>query len=381
MTAIRKHALVSMTDEGVERTGPGQAPSAFRIWRSGENIADDGSVFFTEESAAKLLAEQASRARPYSIDFDHLSLSTNRPAEAGRAAGYHVLAIRKNASGAPELWAENVEWCEDVRSGLEEQPPRWRYFSPAFVVDEDAEITSYVNLALCINPMTHGIPLLASRTLKKENTMTAEEMLSQLDALIEATEDADTKSALVAAREALAAKKDIDDDAGEEVVADAKDGDDDDKEKKKDDDEDKKSSSVTVTTHTASVDPIASLTAKVLELERNAEVAAIDALLTKHAGLPEEFKAHCRTRSLSDAKAMLTVVGSKYHAQRRTTPSQTKSDPGDGMDPRDADYMDRSMGMKSVTPIFAEKLPDGRFQMHNIRPSDLQRLAAQKGKA
>lgn len=394
MTAIRKHALVTMSDDGVERLGPGRAPSAFRIWRAGENVADDGSVFFTEQSAQALLVEQASRARPYSIDFDHLSLSTNRPAEAGRAAGYHVLEARKDASGAPELWAINVEWCADVRAGLEEDPPRWRYFSPAFVVDEDAVIASYVNLALCINPMTHGIPLLASkksatekhasRSEHTEARMSAEEMLAALDAMIEATEDANQKAALVAAREALAATASSDD-GGEKVVTDSKtdEGEGGGDEEKKTDEEKKAAVEKTAAAKAHAVadsDPVAILTREVMELRRKDEARDIEALFATNKGLPEAFKAHCRTRSLEDAKAMIAAMP-RLHAVRKESPSQTKTDAGEAMDPREADAMDRAMGVKSATAIAPTRLPDGRFQMHNIRPSDLARMNAQKAKA
>lgn len=394
-TRIRKHALVSTSDEGVERMGPGKAPTAFRIWRAGENIADDGSVFFTEESAASLLAEQVSRARPYSIDFDHLSLNTNRPAEAGRAAGYHVLEVRPDAAGAPELWAVNVEWCVDVREGLEEHPPRWRYFSPAFIVDEEAEVTSYVNLALCINPMTHGIPLLASqkpatvkhasRSHNTEAGMSAEEMLAALDAIIEATDDADKKAALVAAREALAAKKDVDSDPADDTVEDAK-GDDDGKDEEKkaaaegDDKKDEEKKAAAAKAHATSLDPIAVLTREVMQLRRRDELRDIEALLDTNKGLPDAFKSHCRKQSVETVKVMLGAMPKMHSAKRNETPAQTKSDAADGMDPRQADAMDRAMGVKPATALLPTKLPDGRFQMHNIRPSDLTRLSAQKAK-
>lgn len=390
---LRTHAhAIYAADEGVERAGTGKAPTAFRIWRAGENIADDGSIFFTEESAAALLERQASRAVPYSIDFDHLSLSTDRPATAGRAAGYHVLEVRRDAEGSPELWATNLEWTEDVRAGLEQEPPLWRYFSPAFHVDGEAKVTSYVNLALCINPMTHGIPLLASqkpatvqhasRSPNTEAGMSAEEMLAALDAMIEATEDANQKAALVAAREALASKKDVDSDGTEEeVVADAKGDDDEDEDKKAaaSDEETKKESSTKA--HAAKLDPIAALTREVMELRRKNEVREIDDLLAGHKGLPEAFKTHCRSQSYDNAKAMISAMPRLHSAKRNESAAQTSSNAGDAMDPRDADAMDRAMGVKSATAIMPHKLPDGRFQMHNVRPSDLTRMNAQKAKA
>lgn len=367
--------IEARASEGVERDVLG-LPTAFRIWRAGKNTVDGGEVVFTEASATLLMAEQTSRARPYSIDFDHLSLQNDRPAEAGRAAGYHALEVRNG-----ELWATSVEWCADVRVGLAEQPPRWRYFSPAFFHNESDEVTSYINLALCINPVTHGIPLLASQkaTAKhasrntKEAPMTAEEMLAALDAMIAAEEDADKKATLVAAREALAAKK------GEEAPAETAEKAEPEKAAAPPADE-KEKEKETAAKHAASSDAVTSLTKKVLELERRAEVSEIDALLSKHATLPEEFKTHCRTRSLTDAKLMISAVGTT-HSARKAAPSQggATGAQGGASDPA-FDALDRAMGITSATAQRPTKLEDGRFVMHNIRPSDLARLNAQKAK-
>lgn len=181
---MRKHAmLIDTSSPLVERAAPGLAPTAFRIWAFGENPCDDGSVFFTDASAIALLDEQTARARVYSIDFDHLSLTANRPAESGRAAGWHTIDVRDDANGNPELWAVNVEWCADAKAGLEETPPRWRFFSPAFLTNDEGEITSYVNLALCINPLTHGLPSLAAHTEQGDPSMDKKTLLAALAAL------------------------------------------------------------------------------------------------------------------------------------------------------------------------------------------------------
>jgi hypothetical protein len=149
----------------VERPTPTSAPTAFRIWQAGRNPADDGGCLFSTRSADLLMTEQTVRGNLYSIDFDHLSLMSDRPADAGRAAGWHRLAVRPGPDGAPELWAVDVEWCADAKAGLEEQPPRWRYFSPAFDIDADTrEVVSYLNTALCINPKTWNNNQLATRT-------------------------------------------------------------------------------------------------------------------------------------------------------------------------------------------------------------------------
>lgn len=181
---------MSLESELVERDASG-VPTAFRIWKGGENPSDGGTDFFTKASADALMAEQAARGRKYSIDFDHLSLTHNRPAEAGRAAGWNELEVR-----GEDLWAVNVEWCADVRAGLEEKPPRWRFFSPAFQ-RKGREITSYINMALCINPLTHGLPSLASIQPNKEKETEPMDPKEALQALLSGAECSDEMKAAI----------------------------------------------------------------------------------------------------------------------------------------------------------------------------------------
>lgn len=163
-------AIRADDEQYVERPAPGAAPTAFRMWAAGENRSDEGSIFFTQESADRLMAEQEARGRLYSSDFDHLSVLPNRPAASGRASGWHRLELR-DGDGGPDLWVVGIDWCQDVKAGLEARPPLWRYFSPAFKTDEQFVVTSYINFALCINPKTHDLPSLASIVAHKESSM------------------------------------------------------------------------------------------------------------------------------------------------------------------------------------------------------------------
>lgn len=185
------------------------APTAFRIWKAGDNPTDLGVHRFTERSAALLIEQQERRGNLFSIDYDHLSLDRDRPATAGQAAGWHSLEVRDSDEG-PELWAVAVEWCAPAKAGLEEDPPRWRYFSPAYEVDKDGEIFSYVNLALCINPRTWNVTQLATRRAQQPrmNIMKKAALLAALKAAAEAG-DEDAKSAFAAygGDEALAAAR------------------------------------------------------------------------------------------------------------------------------------------------------------------------------
>lgn len=146
----------------VERPAPGKAPTAFRVWAYGPNECDGKTVVFSERSAEALLAEQTERGRLYSFDFDHRSLMPDAPPDAAKASGWHRLEVREY-EGKPELWASSCDWIAEARAGLEAKPPEWKYFSPCYGRDpETSEVVSYINCALTNNPLTHGIPALAS---------------------------------------------------------------------------------------------------------------------------------------------------------------------------------------------------------------------------
>ena len=154
--------LLALSDEAVERPAPGAAPTAFRIWRAGNNPTDKGMTVFSKRSADVLLAAQAKRGNLVSIDVDHLSLKDAAPPAARKAVGWHRLDTRPDADGNPELWAVDVEWTDEVKAGLEKDPPEWRHFSPAYVLDaKTCEVVAYINTALTNNPATWNNTTLA----------------------------------------------------------------------------------------------------------------------------------------------------------------------------------------------------------------------------
>lgn len=172
-------SLFTSGEDGIERPAPGRAPSAFRIWKSGPNPTDHGPTDFSARSAELLMAEQATRGNLYSIDVDHMSLNTTSPPESRKAVGWHRLEVRDG-----ELWAVEVQWTDDVRPGLEQSPPAWRYFSPAYDVDPStSEVVSYLNTALTNNPATWSVTALASRDGVRKSNMKYEEIMSELAAL------------------------------------------------------------------------------------------------------------------------------------------------------------------------------------------------------
>lgn len=164
-TNVRCTRTLGHGEDGVERVLPTGAPTAFRIWKAGDNPTDFGVHRFTDRSARLLMTEQAVRGNLYSIDVDHLSVSPSQaPPEARKAVGWHRLELRDSSEG-PELWATDVEWTDAVREGLERQPPEWRYFSPAYEIDKaSGEIVSYTNTALTNTPATWSVTALAVRS-------------------------------------------------------------------------------------------------------------------------------------------------------------------------------------------------------------------------
>lgn len=166
------------TEDGVERPGPGLAPTAFRIWRAGKNMTDKGPVYVTPDAIEAVLESQAARGNRYSIDLNHGSLDLKAHPAAQVAIGYHRLEKRESDTG-PELWACDSEWGDFARAQLESKPPGLRYFSPAYdlVTDPESpryrELVRYLNLALTPNPATWNTTALA--TANAERTMEEEE--------------------------------------------------------------------------------------------------------------------------------------------------------------------------------------------------------------
>lgn len=148
-----------LIDEGVERPGPGMAPTAFRIWRAGVNQTDIGPVNLTQRALERLLTAQEQKGVRYSFDLNHASLNVNAPPANQVAIGDHRLEGRKG-----ELWAANCQFSDWARSEIEKKPvPGLRHYSPAYDVDENTrEPTRYVNCALTPNPATWNATALAA---------------------------------------------------------------------------------------------------------------------------------------------------------------------------------------------------------------------------
>ena len=384
---IRKHTmLIDVAAPLVERAAPGQAPTAFRIWAAGENACDDGSVFFTEQSAVLLVAEQASRARVYAIDFDHLSLTANRPAESGRAAGWHSIEVRKDADDKPELWAVSVEWCSDAKAGLEETPPRWRFFSPAFLTNDEGEITSYVNLALCINPLTHDIPSLAART----GDQMKDQLLAALAMLASDASDDEKKEAKAKLAEFL---EGLDDEKKDEKKSE---GSDDEKQEEKaeeppppSDGEEKKEKAAEPPKETPKdekteaksvvANAAAEMASELLDTKRRLEALEIQRMLDARPELPTSVRNWCLSQPTEVVRTFLNAQP-RTVAKRNAQPTVGAPASTVGLQGAELEALNRAMGIRPPEAKGPQRMPDGRLVLHTMRPSEYRAMKAAAAK-
>jgi hypothetical protein len=375
-------AMIAADDASlVERPAPGQAPTAFRIWAAGENVTDDGTVMFTPKSAAALMAEQEARGRLYPFDFDHLSVLTDRPAESGRAAGWHRLEVRDSANG-PELWAVDIEWCADVKAGLEEKPPRWRYFSPAFRII-DGEVTSYINCAVCINPKTHQLPSLASESAAKETTM-KEKMLAALATLAnaEASED-DKKAALKALGEFFEEDKPKEEPKKDAEPPPAE-------EKKDEPKKDAEKCAEPAAEEKTETKALASIQRRLTAYDELVErVAKQDneertKLLSARIDLTEGMRKELSSKPLDEVKRMLSFLPAPTQKTTRTTQGEHDVDGGTrasrGLQGAALDEYNKLAGKRPVITKTHEIREDGSLQINAITPSEWNRLSKKEGK-
>lgn len=281
---------------------PPSAPKEFRIWKRGDNPTDKGVHKLTEESIAAILGHQADRQNRIAIDVDHLSLEPDAPPGHRRAVGWHSLEARNG-----ELWAVDVEWTDEVRSGLECSPPAWKFFSPAYSVDpKTGEIVGYVNLALTNNPATWALNALASTcsepTSKGSRMLTMADIKAALKAMAEG-EDGDEK------KEAAAMLAAFD---GEDEP---KKGDEKKEEASEDEEPPKKDESASVVASLSAV--VQSLSTKVESLEKRNEIEERDRLLASRKDLAPELVSVLRDAPIATVRAAvskLKIAEKKDHA-------------------------------------------------------------------
>jgi phage I-like protein len=153
MQAILTLVALAMGD-GNERTPPGEV----RIFPMGMIETSKGPYLFDDQAAVMVMAAYQDQGNELFFDYDHRSLSDIGPPDSGKAAGWFGLEMRDDG-----LWAVNIRWTPSAAAQL--SFGEWRYFSPAFLVDDNRRICALINVALTNNPATkHMTPLVAAST-------------------------------------------------------------------------------------------------------------------------------------------------------------------------------------------------------------------------
>ncbi len=319
--------LDMLSTEGVERSEPNGAPTAFRIWKAGENITDHGPTLFTERSAKLLLDEQARRGNRYSFDVNHLALNKDAPLESQRAVGWFDIEVRSG-----ELWAVNCEFAEFVRAGLTQEPPAWKYHSPAYDVTEDGEVVSLMNIAITNTPATWGVTALASREAPKKGSRMATKAAkwSDLKAAMEGTDEDAKASAYATISAAFPDSTEPDGDESEK-----KEGDEPEKKKDAEEEPEKKDSKSSEdepekkdSTVAAALAEVNRLSAKVRELEKKNETDERKSLLASRPDFGPELLKILAKAPMSMVREHVATLPKTAGVQRSTETIQATR-PGD----------------------------------------------------
>ncbi len=188
-------SLVEAMPDGVEKP-----PTEFRLFKQGLNETSKGTFLFDEKAAALVMAYYADQGNELHLDYEHQMLAD--PPIQAPAAGWFKPQVRDG-----ELWATDVRWTPRALAYL--QGKEYRYFSPAFDVDEDLRITKLLNCALTNYPATKRMqPLVAARRERVAATATSRSQTMKMDA----AKKSSLKSFLTAALAALDADGDDDGD-------------------------------------------------------------------------------------------------------------------------------------------------------------------------
>ncbi len=143
-----------MTRHALTIPVPGGEPREFRIFPFGRVETTKGVFLFDQEAARRVMQAWRDYGNRLSIDYEHQALEpvSNGPVPA---AGWFDLEVREDG-----LWAVNVDWTPRAMELLRNR--EYRYFSPAFYVDEEGRIVELINLALTNLPATKRMePLVA----------------------------------------------------------------------------------------------------------------------------------------------------------------------------------------------------------------------------
>lgn len=139
----------------------GEPPREFRIFPFGRVETTKGVFLFDQEAARRVMRAWRDYGNRLSIDYEHQALEpvANGPVPA---AGWFDLEVREDG-----LWAVSVEWTPRAAELLRNR--EYRYFSPAFYVDEEGRIVELINLALTNLPATKRMEPLVAKAVGFES--------------------------------------------------------------------------------------------------------------------------------------------------------------------------------------------------------------------
>ena len=147
-------------------------PLVFRLFKMGANPTSKGTFYLTPESGAQVMADFAQQGNDLAFDWRHELVAPDvdpgqkRP---GEALGWFVPELR-----ADGLYAVVKRWTAEALKLFADK--KVRYFSPAFSVNKDNEVTALTNCALTNLPATqHQQPLVAAEAATKGTMMILDE--------------------------------------------------------------------------------------------------------------------------------------------------------------------------------------------------------------
>jgi phage I-like protein len=182
--------------------GTNAASGRFRVFKEGVTKTDFGLSIMNPKIGKAVIAAFESRGNDMPIDLRHGMLAENPTLAQSEAYGWIPCPGGLEYVNGDGLYATRVKWDPQVKAGLESDPPRWKYFSPTYDVDQKTRaVLSLTNIALTNLPATHGLNRLAAeRGTRKMNLAELGKLLAMLMAKADAgdQEAAAMRDALIA---------------------------------------------------------------------------------------------------------------------------------------------------------------------------------------
>lgn len=365
-----------------------EPPAEFQLWAKGENPTDYGVHIWNERSIREVMARYKARGNPLLVDVEHLGSQIKATGEPAPTAGYATLEVRDGAPWLVFTWSDYGR--EQIRTGQR------RFLSPEYDVDKDTgEILALYRVSLVADPGTHRARMLAT-AMHEERPMDLAVILAALRAALAAEDPAVAKES-IANLIAELDKGNGEEGEGAPVSAEgAEDQSADVTANEGGDDEEKKEP---IAARAKPATPKKPEPAKVEAVEAKVTVtaAADDAvraihnatrdhlLATQGDRLDPSIRRWASTQPLEVVKGLLDAAPAKTTVVERAKATRGQ---GQGGKPeptpeekREAEEMDRAMGLRVQTYRAPYRREDGTFVHPINRPSDVRaHLAAQAAK-